>query len=121
MRGLNFLLLAATSVVASPRGPPGWGPWGNRGCKQIQHDFGRRPSKPDPRAERVKQAYLDSWNEYVEYAFGHDELLPLTHTPNSPYVNWGLTIVDGLDTAAIMGLTDVVDKQLAFIETIDFT
>lgn len=33
----------------------------------------------------------------------------------------GVTIVDGIDTAIIMDLRDVVAKQLAFIQTIDFT
>lgn len=31
-----------------------------------------------------------------------------------------MTIVDGIDTAIVMNLTDVVTKQLAFISTIDF-
>lgn len=34
---------------------------------------------------------------------------------------WGVTIVDGIDTAIIMNLTDVVAKQLSFIQTVDFT
>lgn len=31
------------------------------------------------RAEAVKNAFLHAWNGYKQYAFGHDELRPLTN------------------------------------------
>ena len=34
---------------------------------------------------------------------------------------WGATIVDALSTAILMGLNDIVDTQLEYISTIDFT
>jgi mannosyl-oligosaccharide alpha-1,2-mannosidase len=34
---------------------------------------------------------------------------------------WGATIVDGIDTAIIMNLTDIVTRQLEFIAQVDFT
>lgn len=38
-----------------------------------------------------------------EYAWGHDELLPLSKT-HSQWFDLGLTLVDSLDTLLIMGL-----------------
>lgn len=89
--------------------------------KNIQHKFAPGQSAgQEQRAAAVKDAYVRAWNAYATYAFGDDQLQPLTLTPTNPWNHWGVTIVDGLDTAIVMGLTDIVEKQLAFIPTIDF-
>lgn len=36
----------------------------------------------DSRADAVRQAFLHGWNGYVTYAFGHDELLPVSMKPS---------------------------------------
>lgn len=64
--------------------------------------------------------YEYAWYAYVKHAFGHDELLPLSASYQDNWYGWGVTIVDGIDTAIVMNLTDIVAQQLAFIETIDF-
>ncbi|BDA50577.1 probable endoplasmic reticulum mannosyl-oligosaccharide 1,2-alpha-mannosidase at C-terminar half [Coccomyxa sp. Obi] len=51
----------------------------------------------------VKEAMLWSWKGYKEYAWGLDELLPLSKT-HSEWFDLGLTLVDSLDTLLIMGL-----------------
>ena len=51
------------------------------------------------------KAYMHAWNAYKRYAWGHDELKPVSHG----WQEWfgiGLTIVDSLDTMWIMGLKD---------------
>ena len=50
-----------------------------------------------------------------------DELLPLNKSGINDWFGWGVTIVDGIDTAIVMNLTDIVAEQLAFIEKIDFS
>ena len=50
-------------------------------------------------------AFMHAWNAYKKYAWGHDELRPVS----KGWQEWfglGLTIVDSLDTAWIMGLKD---------------
>jgi len=57
------------------------------------------------RKESVKEAFLHAWKSYKQYAWGKDELRPLSKS----YSNWldlGVTIVDSLDTLWIMGLHD---------------
>ncbi|OZJ06157.1 hypothetical protein BZG36_01063, partial [Bifiguratus adelaidae] len=54
----------------------------------------------------VRNEYLHAWNAYKTYAFGADELQPISKEPGYSRNGWGATIVDGLDTAIIMGLTD---------------
>ncbi|PMD49056.1 glycoside hydrolase family 47 protein [Hyaloscypha variabilis F] len=73
------------------------------------------------RAAAVKEAYQYAWNAYVEYAWGYDELQPLSKTGTNDWYGWGVTVVDGLDTAIIMELHDVVSKMLGWIQSVDFT
>ena len=90
-------------------------------CKKIQYDFPAGQGGNATRAEAVRDAYQYAWNAYRQYAFGKDELLPLTKSYTQDWYGWGVTIVDGIDTAIVMNLTDIVEEQLAFIPTVDFT
>lgn len=90
-------------------------------CQKIQYNFPPWSGDGDVRATAIKQAYLDVWNEYEKYAFGYDDLLPVSKGSADDFYGWSLTIVDGLDTAIVMGLTEVVDKQLARIAMTDFS
>ena len=41
-------------------------------------------------------------------AWSHDELRPVTNATNDSWGGWGATLVDGLDTAILMGFTEEV-------------
>jgi len=63
---------------------------------------------PGPQNEQqvaIVEAFKHAWKAYKKYAWGHDELLPITKTYNE-WFGIGLTIIDGLDTMYIMGLKD---------------
>ena len=45
-----------------------------------------------------------AWKAYRTYAWGYDELQPLSKTPSS-WFGLGLTIVDAIDTLYIMNMT----------------
>lgn len=51
-----------------------------------------------------------SWDSYVKYAWGQNELKPISRKGHSASIfgstAFGATIVDGLDTLYIMGLED---------------
>jgi len=49
------------------------------------------------------QAFLHAWSAYKKYAWGHDELKPVTKFWQE-WMGVGLTIVDSIDTIYIMGL-----------------
>ena len=55
--------------------------------------------------EAVVNAFKHAWAAYKKYAWGKDELMPLTKG-HSTWFNLGLTMVDSLDTMYIMGLED---------------
>ncbi len=65
--------------------------------------------------------YRRSWSEYSKYCFGQDDLNPLSNTCDQDLFGWGASIIDGIDTAIVMNLTDIVKSQLAQIAKIDFS
>ena len=68
-------------------------------------------------ADRVKSEFLDSWRAYEKYAWGHDELRPVSKTPRDWYGSESLlmTPVDALDTMLLMGLNDDAMKAKTLI------
>jgi len=90
-------------------------------CKSIQYEFPPGTGSNATRAAAVKEAYQYAWDAFVEYAWGYDELQPLSKKGANDWYGWGVTIVDGLDTAIIMELKDVVSKMLGWIQSVDFT
>jgi ER degradation enhancer, mannosidase alpha-like 2 len=78
-------------------------------------------------AAEVKAEFLHAWNGYKKYAWGHDDLRPLTKT----YHDWYpqpllMTPVDSLDTMIVMGLKEeaastreYVVKNLTFDKDIE--
>jgi hypothetical protein len=73
-------------------------------------------------AARVKQEFLHAWSGYKEYAWGHDELKPLSKTaydwdPGKPLL---MTPVDALDTMILMKLDDEAERaRREIIEHLD--
>jgi ER degradation enhancer, mannosidase alpha-like 2 len=68
-------------------------------------------------AQRVRREFLHAWNGYKQYAWGHDELRPLSKT----YYDWYgtslyMTPVDALDTMILMGLNEQADEDRALID-----
>ena len=77
---------------------------------------------PEVTAARVKAEFLHGWQNYEKYAWGHDELMPLSLKPHDWYgQSLMMTPVDALDTLVIMGLKDEADKDRRLIDTqLDF-
>ena len=73
-------------------------------------------------AASVRQEFLHAWNGYRQYAWGHDELRPLSKSYRDWYgTSLLMTPVDALDTQVLMGLKDearadreLIDKSLSF-------
>jgi mannosidase alpha-like ER degradation enhancer 2 len=62
---------------------------------------------PAKLAAEVKAEFLHAWNGYKKYAWGHDDLKPLSKTHHDWYPEPLLmTAVDSLDTMIIMGMDD---------------
>lgn len=80
------------------------------------------PAQPGPvldrkvMAEKVKAEFLHAWDGYKKYAWGHDDLMPLSKKPKDWYGQTLLmTPVDALDTLYLMGFKDEADKTRKYI------
>lgn len=74
-------------------------------------------SDKEDMAKRVRDEFLHAWNGYKQYAWGHDELKPLSRS----FRDWHsvplyMTPVDALDTMILMGLDDEAAKTREFIK-----
>jgi ER degradation enhancer, mannosidase alpha-like 2 len=81
---------------------------------------GPRPSAPPEHradgAAQVREAMRHAWQGYERYAWGHDELRPVSRTVRDWYGRPLLmTPVDALDTLLLLGLQDEADKARALI------
>ena len=83
------------------------------GCSNYEGLF-----PPDIKeASVVRTEFLHTWGGYKKYAWGHDELTPLSDS----YYDWYstslyLTPVDALDTMILMGLTSEADEDRELID-----
>ena len=69
-------------------------------------------------ANRVRQEFLHAWNGYKQYAWGHDELKPLSKGYHDWYgTSLLMTPVDALDTMILMGLKDQANEARELIAT----
>ena len=66
------------------------------------------PQQPNRKlAAEVRAEFLHAWNGYKKYAWGHDDLKPLSKTHHDWYAQPLLmTPVDALDTMILMDLDD---------------
>jgi mannosidase alpha-like ER degradation enhancer 2 len=67
-------------------------------------------------AAQVRAEFVFAWEAYKKFAWGHDELKPVSRT----FKDWHaatllMTAVDALDTMLVMGLTEEADKTKAFL------
>ena len=82
-----------------------------------------RPPAPEPppvdRAAltaQVREELLHAWRGYERYAWGHDELKPVSRTARDWYgESLLMTPVDALDTLLLVGLKDEADRAKALI------
>lgn len=66
--------------------------------------------------KRVRAEFLHAWDGYKKYAWGHDDLRPLSKTFHDWYAEPLLmTPVDALDTMILMGLKDEAHKTREYI------
>uniref|UniRef100_A0A4W5PEX2 alpha-1,2-Mannosidase n=1 Tax=Hucho hucho TaxID=62062 RepID=A0A4W5PEX2_9TELE len=71
---------------------------------------------PVDRLEMVREAFRHAWKGYKEFAWGHDELKPVSKS----YGEWfglGLTLIDALDTMWILGLKEEFEEARKWVET----
>ncbi|MFI9201052.1 glycoside hydrolase family 47 protein [Streptomyces sp. NPDC053048] len=81
--------------------------------------------RPDPeKAREIRAEFLHAWEGYKRYAWGHDEVLPVSGRHREFFAKGhpvGLSIVEALDTHHLMGLDDEADRCVRWIvDHLDF-
>jgi mannosidase alpha-like ER degradation enhancer 2 len=83
---------------------------------QSQQRSGRASVNRGALAERVREEFLHAWRGYERYAWGHDELRPLTLKAHDWYGEpLYMTQVDSLDTLILLGLKDEAERTREFV------
>lgn len=84
----------------------------------VSGAFAQKKQKIDKKqlAEQVKAEFLHAWNGYKKYAWGHDDLLPLSKS----YKDWYgqtllMTPVDSLDSLYLLGFKKEADTTRKYI------
>lgn len=72
------------------------------------------------RLDKVKETFLISWNQYKKYAWGRDEVMPVSLIGSDPFAGWAATLVDALDTLLIMDLKSEFREAVEVIKDINF-
>lgn len=97
---LTFAILAPASAAA----------------RQTRRGAQRQSAERPSLATMVRAEFLHAWDGYKRYAWGHDDLKPLTKTHHDWYAESLLmTPVDALDTMIIMGLNEEAEKTRTYI------
>lgn len=84
----------------------------------VSNSFAQTKQKVDKKqmSAQVKAEFLHAWNGYKKYAWGHDDLKPLTKS----YKDWYgqtllMTPVDSLDTLYLLGFKREADTTRKYI------
>jgi len=83
-------------------------------------------SKADARwrrqAAEVRDEFLHAWHGYRQYAWGRDELRPLSKQGRDTFGGIGATVLDSLDTLWLMDFRDEFAEATGFVrDSLDFS
>ncbi|KAL5361334.1 glycosyl hydrolase family 47-domain-containing protein [Aspergillus floccosus] len=110
--------LAPEEIIKLPTGQP-------KDLPKLQANFKDESSSDKmsrmDRLETIRAEFEHAWNGYKASAIGHDEIKPLRGGYRDPFMGWGATLVDALDTLWIMGLKDEFAIAVDQVKKIDFT
>ncbi|KAJ7652125.1 glycoside hydrolase family 47 protein [Mycena polygramma] len=68
----------------------------------------------------AQEIFTTSYAAYQKFAFGHDELLPVSETTGDDLGGWGASLVDAMGTMVVMNLTDLFEGAVNFTATVNF-
>lgn len=75
-------------------------------------------SRWKPVADEVRQAFLHAWRNYRKYAWGRDELQPLSKSGRDSFGGIGITIMDALTTLWLMGLSNEFEQATNWVDRV---
>ncbi|KAF4344671.1 alpha-mannosidase IC (MNSIC) [Fusarium beomiforme] len=89
---------------------------------QKEHpDEYKEDSETTARKAAIKQAFTKSWEAYKKYAWGWDELAPISLHGKTTFSGWAAQIVDALDTLWILDMKDEFREAVKVVAMIDWS
>jgi mannosyl-oligosaccharide alpha-1,2-mannosidase len=98
LRRSAFLTATLAAVAVSPRAAQA------KGSKSI--------------AEQIRDEFLHAWNGYKKFAWGYDEVAPVSGKPKDFFVDghsFGLSIIEAMDTLYVMQLDNELDACVKWL------
>eukprot|EP00934_Nitzschia_sp_Nitz4_P000273 Nitzschia sp. Nitz4//scaffold84_size84139//40957//43015//NITZ4_005198-RA/size84139-augustus-gene-0.39-mRNA-1//1//CDS//3329559033//273//frame0 len=98
--------------------PPGGGRFDEykHGDSPYSYKQGESDDLARSRRYHVKQAMQFAWKAYEQYAFGMDELKPVSMGGVNGWGGFGTTLVDSLDTLWLMGMKDEFQRARDWVQ-----
>ncbi|XXH00422.1 t-SNARE affecting a late Golgi compartment protein 2 [Hypoxylon texense] len=100
----------------------------NKAAKPIPRVQAARPQENAAEKElrlrrlaAIEDSFKHSWNGYKKYAWGHDEIKPVTGKHKDPFGGWAATLVDTLDSLWLLGLKEDFELAVKACNDIDFS
>ncbi|KAG0091614.1 hypothetical protein BGZ93_008752 [Podila epicladia] len=81
----------------------------------MQNETPGEQKERERRLKRVRDGFEHAWQGYRKYAWGHDEVRPVSGWTKDSFSGWGATMVDALDTLIIMGFDREFDEAVEWI------
>lgn len=69
----------------------------------------------DKRAEQVRESTRHFWKNYQRYAYGCDELAPVSKGCKNNWGGVGMTLIDSLDTLWIMDMKEEFEEAVGYV------
>lgn len=69
------------------------------------------------RKESIKDGMKHAWKGYKTYAWGMDEVKPISKQGSDPWGGMGVTLIDSLDTLWLMGMVDEFQEAKEWVAT----
>ncbi|KAK7042566.1 alpha-1,2-mannosidase [Favolaschia claudopus] len=79
------------------------------------------PPQYASRRDDAQKLFTVSYDAYKQFAFGHDDLSPVSRGFSDGRNGWGASVVDAMATMAVMGLDDIFEEAVNFTANIDFS
>ncbi|BGP36575.1 hypothetical protein JCM10449v2_000476 [Rhodotorula kratochvilovae] len=105
----------------------GTGKVGEKELPRVQYDGEEdgaesvRAVEERHRRDWVKRAFMHAWSGMSKYAYGHDEVSPVSNLWSDNYNGWGANIVDSLDTLLLLNMSREYNRAREHVAAIDFT
>ncbi|KAH7916693.1 glycoside hydrolase family 47 protein [Hygrophoropsis aurantiaca] len=87
----------------------------------VQKQGLQLPANASTYRDAAQKLFTNSYQAYKDYAWGHDDLAPMSKGFVDSRNGWGASIADAMGTMYIMGLTDWFEEAVNHTASTDFT